>query len=474
MAKKLYLGVNSLAKEAKKIYIGINNISKKVKKMYIGDSNGIAKEAYSGGVDPTGDTFTEEEFLSILADGNQALMHVGALITLSNQYCSTYEVIGVNHDNDADTIDIMAHTQVGNQIFSDYSQVYSSSNVRTWINDTYFNAFSTNIKAATKTMEIITNYSTPLSDRVKLLSLTEIGTATDTDIYAPTGEGNLYTGVFTPGAASAYITNRWRAAGSYGDASYYWLRSRSTGSIDYVWYVHSSGLCSYSSYTYTYGVLPVLRFTTLKPYTVDPTKSSFTEAEFLTVIAEGNQAHMTIGATITLSNTYCSTYEVIGVNHDGTSGTVDIMAHTQVGNQQFGSSQVYSSSSIRTWINGTYFNAFSDNIRNAAKTMSVVTNGSATANDKVKLLSMTEIGATNTYAPTGEGSLYTGVFTPNPSSTATTNRWRVAGTYGNTRYYWLRSRSTYGTTDVWYVRSDGNCNRTSHTGTFGVLPVLRF
>ena len=58
---------------------------------------------------------------------------------------------------------------------------------------------------------------------------------------------------------------------------------------------------------------------------------------------------MTIGATITLSNQYCDTYEVIGINHDGTTDTVDIMAHTQVGNQQFSaSSQVYSSSDIRT------------------------------------------------------------------------------------------------------------------------------
>ena len=187
---------------------------------------------------------------------------------------------------------------------------------------------------------------------------------------------------------------------------------------------------------------------------------------------------MHVGATITLSNTYCSTYEVIGVNHDGTTGTVDIMAHTQVGNQQFStSSQVYSSSNIRTWINGTYFNAFSESIRNAAKTMAVVTNtssGNTTTNDKVKLLSAAEIGMTHTYAPTGEGSLYTGVFTPGAYNEYITDRWRAAGSYGNANYYWLRSRYSYSTANVWIVGSYGNCNNSSYAGTRGVLPVLRF
>ena len=211
---------------------------------------------------------------------------------------------------------------------------------------------------------------------------------------------------------------------------------------------------------------------------VDPTKDSFTEEEFLSIIADGNQALMHAGALITLSNQYCDTYEVIGVNHDGTVNTVDIMAHTQVGDQQFSAySQEYSSFNIRTWINDIYFNAFSSNIRNAAKTMNVVTNtdsGNTTTNDKVKLLSMTEIGATHTYAPTEEGSLYTGVFTPNLWNTATPDRWRAAGTYGNANYYWLRSRHTSYTGAVWYVGSGGNCYVGNFAGTRGVLPVLRF
>ena len=208
---------------------------------------------------------------------------------------------------------------------------------------------------------------------------------------------------------------------------------------------------------------------------LDPTKMSFTELEFLKVIAANKQSLMTIGATITLSNQYCDTYEVIGVNHDSTSGTVDIMAHTHVtANSSYGTNADYISSSIRTWINGTYLDAFSADIKNTAKTMAVKVNNLSgvltTINDKVKLLSMTEIGATNTYAPTNEGSLYTGVFTPGTSTTQIANRWRS----GTTNWYWLRSRYGNNAYQAWAVYYLGNCVNRDNTDVLGVLPVLRF
>ena len=190
---------------------------------------------------------------------------------------------------------------------------------------------------------------------------------------------------------------------------------------------------------------------------------------------------MTIGATITLNNQYCDTYEVIGVNHDGTIGTVDIMAHTQAGYEVFSTTNtnVYKDSSARVWINGTYFNAFSDNIRNAAKTMSVVTNtanGNVTTEDKVKLLSGAEIGLTsNSFIATNEGSLYTGVFTPGPLETAIMNRWRDKGTYGSTTDIWLRTRSTYGSGNVANITYAGSCGYSADNRyAAGLVPVLRF
>lgn len=36
MAKKLYIGVNGIARKVKKMYVGVGNVARKVKKGYIG------------------------------------------------------------------------------------------------------------------------------------------------------------------------------------------------------------------------------------------------------------------------------------------------------------------------------------------------------------------------------------------------------------------------------------------------------
>lgn len=48
MAKKLYIGVNGIAREVKKIYIGVNGVAREVKKGYIG-IGGSAREFFSSG-----------------------------------------------------------------------------------------------------------------------------------------------------------------------------------------------------------------------------------------------------------------------------------------------------------------------------------------------------------------------------------------------------------------------------------------
>ena len=255
MAKGAYIGVGGVAKKVKKAYIGVGGVARKVKKAYIG-VGGVARLFWSGGVDPTKDTFTEDEFLSIIADGNQALMHVGATIALSNRYCSTYEVIGVNHDGTTGTVDIMAHTQVGNQKYGTGTNLYTNANnvVRPWINTTYFNEFSESIRNAAKTMSVVVKRrdgrTETTTGKVKLLSATEIGLSGS---YVPSGEGSLYTGAFT-------ASSRWREAGTYGNTNYYVLRSAHTNSDSYVWYITSNNGASYGGYSNTYGVLPVLRF----------------------------------------------------------------------------------------------------------------------------------------------------------------------------------------------------------------------
>lgn len=47
MARKAYVGVNNVARQAKKIYVGVNNVARKVKKGYIGVAN-VARLFFSG------------------------------------------------------------------------------------------------------------------------------------------------------------------------------------------------------------------------------------------------------------------------------------------------------------------------------------------------------------------------------------------------------------------------------------------
>lgn len=46
MTKKLYVGVNSVARKVKKYYVGVSGVARKVKKAYIG-VNGVARQYYS-------------------------------------------------------------------------------------------------------------------------------------------------------------------------------------------------------------------------------------------------------------------------------------------------------------------------------------------------------------------------------------------------------------------------------------------
>ena len=133
-------------------------------------------------------------------------------------------------------------------------------------------------------------------------------------------------------------------------------------------------------------------------------KTKLTEEEFLEVINAEVQTSLQLGTEITLSNPLGTTdvWVVADVNHDGTIGTVDLVAKNLIqdtttkayttNNSYWGSSQAYKDSTIRSWLTGTYITGFSTAIQNALKTMDVITDGSDTVQDKIKLLSMNEVG----------------------------------------------------------------------------------
>lgn len=206
----------------------------------------------------------------------------------------------------------------------------------------------------------------------------------------------------------------------------------------------------------------------------DPSKTTYTEQEFIDAINKGYGGLFQVGTLISLSNTYCGTYEVIGTNHDGTSNTVDLLAHTQVHKMKWGSSQSWSASEIRTWVNGTFLNAFSSTIKGMARSMYFYTEGSGYTTDKVRLLSGKEIGASGDIIPSSDGTRYP-AFTHGSGTFGFTDAWRSAGTRGNASYLWLRSKRKDTSSSILLLGSGGNIsNAQGNDGTFGVLPVLRF
>ncbi len=191
---------------------------------------------------------------------------VGKYVTINNVYAGTFQIADINHDGATNTIDLIPTTQVGNMEFSSANNTYENSTVDTWLNSTYYNSFESGIKNIMKNMSVKVGSSliagTTITRKVKLLSCVEMNYSTFNNNmpgYNNYKEGNPYP-IFTRGAYTAAVSNRWRGKGSYGNTSAYWLRSRYLGNISQAWDVNSSGYGrGYSSCDYKFGVLPVIR-----------------------------------------------------------------------------------------------------------------------------------------------------------------------------------------------------------------------
>lgn len=212
---------------------------------------------------------------------------------------------------------------------------------------------------------------------------------------------------------------------------------------------------------------------------VDPTKMTFSQEEFISICNAGLQSQMTIGAIIILNNEFCRQYEVIDVDHDSTTGTVDIMAHRQIYNMKAGSSgHDYNTSDMRSFINNDFFESFDSDIMQLAKTMNVTTLGT-TNQDKVKLLSWKELGVTynSSIMYNTDGGTQYPCFTAGAYNTDILDRWRGTGILiSNTGKYWTRSATSADGNNYFSVTSTGALTYYTKgtTDTLGILPVLRF
>ena len=142
---------------------------------------------------------------------------------------------------------------------------YESSDIHTYLNNTFLNLFESNIRDAIKQVKIPyrknggsggTDQSgaNGLSAKIFLLSGYEVGWTTSDYSYFPVDGAKL--SYFESGTGTS--ANNKRIANLNGSAATWWLRSPRTGYSSIVWDVYSSGSCDNGGASYSYGIRPAL------------------------------------------------------------------------------------------------------------------------------------------------------------------------------------------------------------------------
>ena len=142
---------------------------------------------------------------------------------------------------------------------------YESSDIHTYLNNTFLNLFESNIKDAIKQVKLPYRKNSGsggtdqsgangLSAKIFLLSGYEVGGTTSDNRYFPQDGAKL--SYFESGTGTS-ATNK-RIAKLNGSAAGWWLRSPSTNDTYYGWCVYSNGNFDYYVASYSYGISPAL------------------------------------------------------------------------------------------------------------------------------------------------------------------------------------------------------------------------
>ena len=108
-------------------------------------------------------------------------------------------------------------------------------------------------------------------------------------------------------------------------------------------------------------------------------------------------------------NSNTNIWRIIGINHDGTNNTIDLRSEISAIQPMIfdNSTSIYENSSIRKYLNEEFYNGFSEEVKSMMRIMEVSSNGKL-LEDKVKLLSMSELGLDDysEFILKGEGDPY--------------------------------------------------------------------
>jgi len=246
-------------------------------------------------------------------------------------------------------------------------------------------------------------------------------------------------------------------------------------------------------------------------------KSSFTQADIVYIMNNANPAGIAlndyrsklVGKNVTLNNstdtrTYMNgQWTIADINHKDmysdssvyTSNSIDLIAtNSVIANRNFSSAEPYgkwSTSSIRTWLNGDFKNGFDSEVQALMSQMvvesylpgttsqsggiTVLANNNTT--DYIKLLSDRELNLSTfgSYMSAREGTPYSDIFTAGAFDSSNTSRVRGSNTSSSGNIWWTRSVYCNDTAIVWIVYTYGYCNSNYNGDDYscGVVPALR-
>ena len=170
---------------------------------------------------------------------------------------------------------------------------YESSDIHTYLKNTFLNLFDSNTKEAIKQVKIPYRQNggsggtdrsgaNGLSAKIFLLSGYEVGWTTSDGSYFPVDGAKL--DYFESGTGTS--ANNKRIVKLNGLAAQWWLRSPYTGNTNHVWLVSSNGVYGGSNASNSYGIRPALILpSTLAVYT-DSSGNIYTEQEYETKITD--------------------------------------------------------------------------------------------------------------------------------------------------------------------------------------------
>ena len=197
--------------------------------------------------------------------------------------------------------------------------------------------------------------------------------------------------------------------------------------------------------------------------------NAFKSLDNETVLANGlGYKVFSVGDTVSIKyGGTATTFRVVHKNYKTTNKIV-LVSENILTKQYWHNSNAnnYSTSSIRTYLNGTVLGNFSSAIQNAIVTTSVACHNKLTAvtcKDKIWLPSFAEVGlGTNDYTPV-EGTAW---------SYFTSASTRIKKYSGTANVWWLRTPYTYYSSSAWCVDTDGSTTDSTVTGSCGVVPAF--